>query len=74
MPAPSLAANSALKSLNVHNICSFIGNNCKVDRKIILYLPERPSVSGMIPEMWLEEYSDVSALTQEEFSTTGGFR
>ena len=74
MPAPSLAANSALKSLNVHNICSFIGNNCKVDRKRILYLPERPSISGMIPEMWLEEYSDVSALTQEEFSTTGGFR
>lgn len=30
--------------------------------------------SGMIPEMSLEEYSDVSALTQEEFLTTGGFR
>ena len=28
----------------------------------------------MIPEMSLEEYSDVSALTQEEFLTTGGFR
>lgn len=74
MPAPSLAANSALESLNVHNICSFTVNKCKVDRKRILYLPARPSISGMIPEMSVEEYADVSALTQEEFSTTGGFR
>lgn len=74
MPAPSFAANSALESLNVHNICSFTVNKCKVDRKRILYLPARPSISGMIPEMSVEEYADVSALTQEEFSTTGGFR